>query len=99
MTEQQPGAPQGAITEAGEAGEPCDFRCGYVSTGLDLWLHVFHEHARCPECGNEPAATARPAASSVRIHSTAPYPALLPGVNAGVSALEVIDDRHPREHH
>ena len=57
MTEQQPGAPQGAITEAGEAGEagePCDFRCGYVSTGLDLWLHVFHEHARCPECGNEP---------------------------------------------
>jgi hypothetical protein len=24
---------------------PCDFRCGYVSTGLDLWLHVMHEHA------------------------------------------------------
>lgn len=35
-------------------GSPCDFRCGYVSTGRDLWEHVVHEHARCPECGREP---------------------------------------------
>ena len=34
--------------------EPCDLRCGYVSSGLDLWLHMTHEHARCPECGAAP---------------------------------------------
>jgi hypothetical protein len=38
-----------------ETESPCDFHCGYFSTGQDLWNHVFHEHARCPECGNEPS--------------------------------------------
>lgn len=37
------------------SGSPCDFRCGYFSNGLDLWLHVFREHAPCPECGNKPS--------------------------------------------
>ena len=37
-----------------EPGSPCDFHCGYFSSGLDLWLHVFHEHAPCPACGNKP---------------------------------------------
>ena len=37
-----------------ETESPCDFHCGYVSSGLDLWLHVMHEHARCPHCGNSP---------------------------------------------
>jgi RNA polymerase sigma-70 factor, ECF subfamily len=39
-----------------------------------------------------PAPTARPAASSVRPHRTAPYPALLPALNGGVSAPEVSDE-------
>jgi hypothetical protein len=34
--------------------EPCDFRCGYESSGQDLLEHVMHEHRRCPHCGNEP---------------------------------------------
>jgi len=45
-------APEGAI---GEPGEPCAAHCGYVSSGLDLWLHQTHEHRRCPHCGNGPA--------------------------------------------
>ena len=37
-----------------EPESPCDFHCGYVGSGLDLWNHVFREHARCPHCGNNP---------------------------------------------
>ena len=33
---------------------PCDFDCGYYSTGLDLWEHVFWEHRQCTECGCKP---------------------------------------------
>jgi predicted RNA-binding Zn-ribbon protein involved in translation (DUF1610 family) len=37
-----------------ETEEPCSRRCGYVSSGLELWLHERHEHFRCPDCGREP---------------------------------------------
>ena len=30
---------------------PCDFRCGYVSSGRDLWEHIAREHRDCTECG------------------------------------------------
>jgi len=29
---------------------PCDFHCGYYSSGRDLWEHVFWEHRDCTEC-------------------------------------------------
>ena len=34
--------------------QPCSRHCGYVSNGLDLWLHEVHEHTRCTECGTVP---------------------------------------------
>ena len=37
-----------------ETESPCDFHCGYVSSGQDLWDHVFREHRTCTECGNVP---------------------------------------------
>lgn len=34
---------------------PCDFHCGYAGPAdQKFWEHVFHEHRRCPDCGNEP---------------------------------------------
>jgi len=39
---------------AAETESPCDFHCGYFSSGQDLWNHVFREHIPCPECGNKP---------------------------------------------
>ena len=30
---------------------PCDFHCGYYSTGRGLWGHVMWEHRDCTECG------------------------------------------------
>jgi len=38
-----------------ETESPCDFHCGYVSSGQDLWDHVFREHRTCTECGNAPS--------------------------------------------
>jgi hypothetical protein len=50
------GCEDAGIESAGAVPEsPCDFQCGYFSTGQDLWNHVFHEHARCSECGNWPS--------------------------------------------
>ena len=34
-----------------ETESPCDFHCGYESSGRDLWEHVFWEHRDCTECG------------------------------------------------
>jgi hypothetical protein len=34
-----------------ETESPCNFHCGYLSTGQDLWEHVFWEHRGCTECG------------------------------------------------
>jgi hypothetical protein len=36
------------------AGESCSQHCGYVSSGLDSWLHERYEHFRCAECGAVP---------------------------------------------
>jgi hypothetical protein len=30
---------------------PCDFHCGYYSSGRDLYDHVCWEHRDCTECG------------------------------------------------
>ena len=37
-----------------ESGTACSPGCGYVSSGLDLWLHSAHEHKPCAECGRKP---------------------------------------------
>ena len=37
-----------------ETESPCDFHCGYYSSGRDLWEHVFWEHRPCTECGAVP---------------------------------------------
>jgi hypothetical protein len=37
-----------------ETESPCDFHCGYVSSGRDLWEHIAWEHQDCGECGNSP---------------------------------------------
>jgi hypothetical protein len=34
-----------------ETESPCDYRCGYVSSGRDLREHIFWEHRPCTECG------------------------------------------------
>ena len=34
-----------------ETESPCDFHCGYYSSGRDLWEHIAWEHRDCTECG------------------------------------------------
>lgn len=37
-----------------ETESPCDFECGYVSSGRDLFEHIAWEHRPCPHCGRAP---------------------------------------------
>lgn len=37
-----------------ETESPCDFRCGYVSSGRDLHDHIVWEHQPCAGCGGKP---------------------------------------------
>jgi predicted RNA-binding Zn-ribbon protein involved in translation (DUF1610 family) len=42
------------VNTATETEENCSQHCGYVASGLDLWLHERYEHFPCTECGAAP---------------------------------------------
>ena len=39
------------MTISAESESPCDFHCGYYSSGRDLHEHIAWEHRDCAECG------------------------------------------------
>lgn len=53
-----------------EPESPCDFHCGYVSSGRDLWEHIAWEHRACTECAARPrhdeAVTHKPGCPRLR---------------------------------
>lgn len=67
-----------------ETESPCDFHCGYVSSGRDLLEHMSWEHRECGDCGGRPrdwpdvaAVTHRPGCP--RLRPGYAYPAIPSG--------------------